>query len=366
MIAPPKDIAAEHQDQRWLQIQPGIAIDSMGNPIVVPQPITFRLASTAPETGIATVYITVRYVDPERLQGQGDRDLVQESFRIDETSALPNGIEVELCRVLLQPGEVRLLPSVDVLKPGVNHLDLRYRQQAQARSVQQVCIAQVRTERSTDGSDQIAYRLRSLTQSLAALYPAMEGDMLDPIPLTATVSKSFPADLLHFTYAQFLALTGDEKAALQLYLATGAVALVEVSAEAAGIAELSLVKQQLQGAIASLPQDSEANIQRDLQTELIAVNDALNRQIQQITLTVQEVAQQIGLLSELSGALHREHLLRTNPFLFAQFPVVNDHPVHLFNWGGIVLTIGSLSAGWGLDDTLAFQGNDPVRAGDGH
>ena len=355
LIAPPQDVAAEHQDQRWLQIQPGIAIDSMGNPIMVPQPLTFRLASTAPESGTTTVYVTVRHVDPERLQGQGDRDLIQESFRIDETSALPSGVEVELCRVLLQPGEVRLLPSADVLNPAANQLDLRYRQQAQARPVQQVCIAQARTERSGDASHSASYLLRSLTQSLAALYPAMEGEVIEPIPLTASTSKSFPADLVYLTHAQFLALTGDEKAALQLHLATGTVALVEVSAEAAGTAELSLVKQQLQTAIASLPQGSESNVQRDLTTELAAVNDALAKQIHQITFSVQAIAQQIGMLTEPSGTLDREHLLRTAPFLFAQFPVVNDHPVHLFNWGGIVLAIGSLSSGWGLDDTLSLS-----------
>jgi hypothetical protein len=355
LIAPPGDIAVEHQDQRWLQIQPGIAIDSMGNPIVVPQPIAFRLASIAPESGTATVYVTVRHVDPERLQGQGDRDLVQESFRIDETSALPNGVEVELCRVLLQPGEVRLLPPVDVLHPAANQLDLRYRQQAQARPVQQVCIAQARTERATDTSEQTSYLLRSLARSLDALYPAMAAEVMEPIPLAASVSKSFLVDLLYLPYAQFLALTGDEKAALQLHLATGTVALVEVSAEAAGIAELSLVKQQLQTAIASLPQGSESNIQRDLKTELTAVNDALTQQMHQITFSVQAIAQQIGLLTEPSGTLHREHLLRTEPFLFAQFPVVQEHPVHLFNWGGIVLAIGSLSSGWGLDDTLSLS-----------
>ncbi|UBF30461.1 hypothetical protein K9N68_35310 (plasmid) [Kovacikia minuta CCNUW1] len=355
LIAPPTDIATEHQDQRWLQIQPGIAIDSIGNPIVVPQPITFRLASTAPESGTTTVYVTVRHVDPERLQGQGDRDLVQESFRIDETSVPPNGVEVELCRVLLQPGEVRLLPSADVLAPTANQLDLRYRQQAQARPLQQVCIAQASTERSGDANDQPSYLLRSLTQSLAALYPAMQGEVIAPIPLAASGSKDFPTDLLYLTYAQFLALTSDEKAALQLHLATGTVALVEVSAEAAGIAELSLVKQQLQGAILSLAQDSESTVQRDLKTELTAINAALDKQIQQIVSTTQQITQQISILTESTGTLQRDHLLRTHPFLFAQFPIVNGHPIHLFNWGGIVLAIGSLSSGWGLDDTLSLS-----------
>lgn len=348
-------MAAEHQDQRWLQIQPGIAIDSYGNPIVVPQAIAFRLSSTAPESGSATIYITVRYVDPERLQGQGDRDLVQETFRIDETSGLPSGVEVELCRVLLQPGEVKLRAAADVLHPAANQLDLRYRQQAQARPVQHVCVAPVLTEQSDNPLAANANQLRSLTQSLAALYPAMQGSVMEPINLAA-LSSDFPADLMYFTYSQLIGLSGREKEALQQYFATGTVALVEVSVEEAGIAELSLVKQQLQGAIANLAGAPETTaIQWDLEVELTAIEVALNKQIQAIATSVQTIGQQMGMLTETSGALDREHPLRLSPFLFAQLPIVKDHPIHIFNWGSIVLIIGSLSYAWGLDDALSLS-----------
>ena len=41
VIPAPADLPAQYRDGRWLQIQSGIAIDLVGNPIIVPQPIDF-------------------------------------------------------------------------------------------------------------------------------------------------------------------------------------------------------------------------------------------------------------------------------------------------------------------------------------
>jgi hypothetical protein len=47
VIPAPADLPAQYRDGRWLQIQSGIAIDLVGNPIIVPQPIDFRITSEA-------------------------------------------------------------------------------------------------------------------------------------------------------------------------------------------------------------------------------------------------------------------------------------------------------------------------------
>lgn len=355
IIAAPDEIAAEHRDERWLQIQQGVAIDGYGNPIVVPQAIAFRIASPAPISGSFTIYITLRYVDPDRLQGQSDRDLVQETFRIDETSTPPSSDEVELCRIQLIPGEVRLLPAADVLNPIANTLDLRYRQWAQARPMQQVCLAQVLTEAVSQGDETVAYSLQSLVRSLPAQYPIMEGTIIAPINLAVADAATFPADLLYFTRQQFLTLNASEKQTLKRHIATGTTLLVETSLEEAEIAELGLIRQQLQTAIASFVEEpSTAQMQRDLEVELVAVEAALNAQIQDNILTVQAVAQDIGTIVDGVGTLGRDHPLRS-PFLFAQFPSVEGYPVQLFNWGGVVLSMGFLSQAWGLDEALSLS-----------
>ena len=45
VIPAPEEVAAQYRDNRWVQIQPGIAIDLEGNPIVVPHQINFRIAT---------------------------------------------------------------------------------------------------------------------------------------------------------------------------------------------------------------------------------------------------------------------------------------------------------------------------------
>ena len=140
MIEPPTEIAGLYKDKRWLEIQPGIAIDVKGNPIVVPQPLAFRISSEAPKKDFLTVYVVVEYVDPDHLINN-NRQFIQETFRINEKTTLPEANEVELCRILLEQGsDVELLVNTDVFNPAANNLDLRYRQQAKVRCAKQINI----------------------------------------------------------------------------------------------------------------------------------------------------------------------------------------------------------------------------------
>jgi hypothetical protein len=48
--------------------------------------------------------------------------------------------------------------------------------------------------------------------------------------------------------------------------------------------------------------------------------------------------------------LSRNHPLRSQPFLFAALPNINQSPVQVWQGGGIILVTGTLSNSWGLDD----------------
>src|SRR4028119_889265 len=134
LIPAPDEVSTQYRDGRWVQIQPGIAIDVFGNIIVVPEPIDYRIATEPPTAEPVMVYLVVSYVDPEKLRRKEQREFVQETFRIDEKPSPPSDLEVELCRIFLTKETVQLENPTDVFFPQQNALDLRYRTQAKSRS----------------------------------------------------------------------------------------------------------------------------------------------------------------------------------------------------------------------------------------
>jgi hypothetical protein len=351
VIQPPReDVTAQYRDRRWLQVQPGFAIDQDGNLIVVPEPMLFRIAPEAPQRGSLTVYVTIRYVDPDSLQGIDHQRFVQETFCLGQTVTPPLPSEIELCRIRLQPGEVELTSAIDVLNPGANCLDLRYRQQAQSRSTHSVRVLHATNQTPQD--TQTAENIASLLRSLNALYPAMQSQGVKPV----TVSDGYlEGDLLHISYSHFLRLQASEITALRQFLETGAVVLVEASAQDANIGDLSRMQQQLQASIAALPNlETMESVRQELSSELAAVSTSLSNQLRAMCQPIYPVLEELGL-ERSNGEVNRAHFLRSQPFLFAQFPIIRGTTVQLFNWGGIVLAVGGLSDAWGCDEELTWS-----------
>src|SRR4028119_99785 len=140
LISAPAEISTQYRDGRWVQIQPGMAIDLLGNIIVVPEPIDYRITTDPMTQEPVMVYLVVTYVDPEKLRSREQREFIKETFRIDEKTNPPGELEVELCRILLQPdvekqgyAPIQLENPTDVFFPQKNALDLRYRTQARSR-----------------------------------------------------------------------------------------------------------------------------------------------------------------------------------------------------------------------------------------
>jgi hypothetical protein len=46
--------------------------------------------------------------------------------------------------------------------------------------------------------------------------------------------------------------------------------------------------------------------------------------------------------------------LRTQPFLFAALPTINEQPIQILTGGGIIVVIGNLSSAWGLDEEFSL------------
>lgn len=304
VIPAPAQGKSRDRDKRWIQVQPGIAIDLRGNLIVVPKPFDYHIDTELKEADPITVYLVSSYRDPDELQRVRSGETVQETYRLEETTRPPRDLEVELCRILLQPGPVTLTQPDDVFFPGYNQLDLRYRIQAQARPQALVRVAQV--NRDDPDSTRNFFNLAYLLQSIEALYPSLKGmEEVGQVMLEEGADSLSLYDVLYLTGRQKLELNTAELEALRGYLETGGVLLVDC-----------------------LPDSSE-------------LNDS-----------VKQLAQQFGHpLQPLTSMRH--HPIRTRPFLFAALPLVHQQPIQISSGGGIVLVSGDVASSWGLDESLS-------------
>ncbi|HAJ63734.1 MAG TPA: hypothetical protein DCP31_34610 [Cyanobacteria bacterium UBA8543] len=373
LITAPTEVQAQYRDERWLQVQPGIAIDLVGNPIVVPEPIDYRIASENQTQDSLIVYLVVSYVDPEKLRRKEQREIVQETFRLDEKISPPGELEVELCRILLSSDAVKLENTTDVFFPGFNNIDLRYRNQARSRPQSVVTMAQVNLSQQPD--PQTFSNLSYLLQSVAVLYPAMEGaDEVGQVDLQPgekeEKTKLSDYDLLFLKYQHSQSPKARQWVILQEYLKSGGVLLVEASTEGTAIKELVALQQELKKAIADLEgmgnrtylgyqnaaEETElSTIQQELETELAATNTEIAQEISNFSQIFQEFAQKLGTSLEPLEQLDRNFPLRIQPFLFAALPAINEQPLHIFMGGGIIVVLGNLSAAWGLSENLSLS-----------
>ncbi len=299
VIPAPTAVEAQYRDGRWVQIQPGLAIDLVGNLIVVNKTIDFRISTKVADSAPVMVYLVVSYVDPDELRLDGrSQEYVQETFRVDEKSNPPLPTEVEVCRILLQPGQISIAQPNDVFFPGYNNIDLRYRAQAQARPQAMVRLAQV--NHSDPECARSFFILSYLLQAVEVLYASLRGaDEVGQVTLAENIREY---DVLYLTGKQALSLNDREFEALKSYLNTGGVLVIDA------------------------PLDGNALVES---TQILA----------------QQLEQPLKPLEEM----RRDHPLRSRPFLFAALPMLNQQMIRISTAGGIILITGDLAASWGPD-----------------
>jgi hypothetical protein len=307
LIPTPKDVPSQYDDQRWLQIKPGIAIDLVGNPIIVPQPIDFHLAAEVTEEEPKLIYIVVTYVDPETLQRKSTQEYEAETFRIDEKSTPPTPHEVELCRILLKPGTEPLANPQNVIYPGLNCLDFRYRQIARSRptTVFRAAHLQADPTEAQYSRDNLSYLMQSVGNLTHYLQGEEQVDQLS-FPLEDP-NAAATYDLLFNTGFSPISLSPKQNTILRNYLDAGGVLLLE------------------------------------------SPTDAIDR-----LESIMNLTEEWGTPLEDLRKLDRHHPMRTQPFLFAALPIINQKPLQILIAGGIVVIIGDLSIAWGLDEKLTL------------
>lgn len=348
VISAPDNIPAQYRDERWIVIQSGIAIDLIGNPIVVAKPIEFRIASEAKDRPLL-VYIVISYVDPEKLHRQQMQYILEETFRIDEKTSPPSQLEVELCRILLLPGQVKLAAAANVFSPLANQIDLCHRQTAMPRPRGTVKVSIV-LENSPDDGKHLS-RFSDLIQSIPGLYPAMQGvEEIGELSLEVDRQQLFDYDLIFLNYQKFIDLTESELETLKTYHDWGGLILVEFANNHSQIVEQSTVRSQMQIMLENLPETFETTVMRQkIQAEIEAIANTLDQQMERVHSRFKQSATKIVNIDAEPGTITQHHPLRKKPFLFGRFPIVAGQEIQIFNWEGIVLIVGDLSIAWGLE-----------------
>ncbi|HEY9907147.1 MAG TPA: hypothetical protein V6D18_06000 [Thermosynechococcaceae cyanobacterium] len=344
-------IAPEQPDHRLLQVQPGIAIDISGNPIVVPRPEEFRLDSDPSEGQVLLVYLVVNHVDPDDLRRNSAARAVQETFRIVEKLHL-DPHDVEICRIELQSGVTQLQVPVNVFLPGLNQLDFRGRCQPQPQPQFHVQVGQVTIGQPSDVVIQTA--LMDLQRSLPGLYPTLHSNLtVQSFTAQGLGREAINCQLLHIPYRVLLTLPNPGIQRLQAFLAQGGVVLTVADFAEVDLLDLLDIGQELQSGLLEAKRDRDLFDQTgaQLQEEIAANQSALVQQISEIEQPLAAIAYRLGLSLTESGELHDEHPLRWQPFAFSQLPDRQGHPIIVRNWGGLVLMIGDLTQCWGRNAT---------------
>lgn len=167
-----QDRDRQRQEKRWIEIQPGVAIDHYGNPIVVDAKTDrrCRIAFDALEDGTRTIYVVVRYVNPEQLKHETHATTISDRFRFDQRTEPPELGDVELCRIELSSDQVVLEKPSNPFTPTHNQINVKHRRQAQFRSQTHLQIGVL----MKDWPDQTHDAICALTNSLVALFPTLQ------------------------------------------------------------------------------------------------------------------------------------------------------------------------------------------------
>ena len=364
VIPAPREIPAQYRDFRWLRIQAGVAVDVMGNAIIVPQPIDFRIAS-APKEKPLMVYLVISYVAPEELEGNAEQEVITETFRIDEKINPPQGLEVELCRINLQASSLELTKdsltnAIDIFNPEPNSLDLRYRRQAGIRPQKFMRIGQVVNGNSR--VEQVANNFTSLVRSLPGLYPQMEGDsQIMSIDLKQDYSEETDLSqrmrtenisIIYLDYQQVQNLRKPEIEALKLWRQSGSTILIEYLTHDNNLGELKTVQHQLKEILRDLHNSGLIEDKEHFQQELDSIENLITQEANKIIIRCQKIAQLLGIDTNHQGMIDTKNIIRNSPFLFASFPIVDMQLIDIFNWQNLVLVIGSLTDSWSLEEKL--------------
>jgi hypothetical protein len=357
-IAAPEDLPAKFRDGRWVQIQPGIAIDLYGNFIIVPQPVDFRIATDSYDRQCITVYLVLSYVDPVKLRRSANaNEILVETFRINEKTDILAATDIEICRLAIAEGTTEITKPINVFAPDISQLDMRHRQQAKLRPQNFLRIACCA---DPDNKHQLTQQnFKFLGQALADLAPDISlADPIEKLEINTelVIDKLITYQLIYLTREQIIGLDETTETilqeSLQQYVAMGGVVVIEASIRNSKLENLLDIQYELQSANTKLKKQlasqsgEQSDIQSELQSELEAIAIEVNLHTTDLLDSISAHIPTDTPLTAFSD-LDRTHPLRSQPFLFSSLAAIADQPIQLLSSGGVIVILGDLSPIWG-------------------
>jgi hypothetical protein len=162
------EVMASDPPDTAVYILPGVAVDSTGQTIVLPQPVAYDIGHEME----GLLYLLLSYeesrpkADDSRDQG-GSPMYVHAEFSISARTIPPATPWVELARVRRRSREDLFLDAQDPLQPGPNEIDLRFRREIGApREVSMaVCyLGEVKDKEHGRGARYLAHALDRLSR----------------------------------------------------------------------------------------------------------------------------------------------------------------------------------------------------------
>lgn len=321
----PETAPSKYRQPRWLTIQPGLAMDNQGNPILVANAESCYLS--AQPVAETTIYIVLKHSEHSSQSA-----IVQEAFQILEKDVPAEADEVELCRVRLGVGDVAIAPPDDVFAPALNQLDLRHRQRVRPRS-QLTASVSAWSHRSP-----VIAQFEALFATLPGLYPSLLGRVK---------TDALQSDLTHFSYEEFCQLARPDGPKIAQYLQQGGVALVETAAPQ--LRELYQVETDLRSALITSRKSLTTSLHTSAEQELSEIQACITEAVTELTAPLLSFMHQESL--DLKP-LAMDYVLRLQPFSFSRLPTLNGQPIGLYGWGGLLLLIGPLPQAWSISEKI--------------
>jgi hypothetical protein len=212
------EVIASDPPDSSVYILPGIAVDTQGQIIVLPEPTAYDLGSSQ---GLLYLLLTYEESHPIADREREDEILyVHAQFGVEARSSLPHTACVELARIRRRSREAPIMVASDPAHPAANEIDLRFRQQigAPPRAVATIAMCDmsgVSGARHERGISYLARALRNTGQQVWVDHDAVLGPDLGSYTLVYLVGQAA------------FQLGEDEIMALLGYLQDGGTLVVE-------------------------------------------------------------------------------------------------------------------------------------------